>query len=73
MAIAKAASRNMAFKVARMRESIIYYGGSGRAYDIRKSDCEEVGLEASDKAALEDIGHNATCVSPTRQSRGQRI
>ena len=28
MAIAKAASRSVAFKVARMREAIIYYGGS---------------------------------------------
>ena len=58
-AIAKTTSRNVAFKVARMKESIIYYGGIGRAYIIRKSDCEEVGLEANNKAALEDIGHNA--------------
>ena len=25
----------------------------------RKSDCEEVGLEANSKAVLEDVGHNA--------------
>ena len=30
MAIAKAASRSVAFKVAKMREAIIYHGGSGR-------------------------------------------
>ena len=29
VAIAKKASRSVAFKVARMRESVIYYGGSG--------------------------------------------
>ena len=63
MVTAKTASGNVAFKVARMRESItiIYYGGSGRAYiihNIRKSDCEELGLEANNKAALEDVGHN---------------
>ena len=26
---------------------------------IRKSDCEDVALEANNKAALEDVGHNA--------------
>ena len=26
---------------------------------IRKSECEELGLEANAKAALEDVGHNA--------------
>ena len=26
---------------------------------MRKSDCEEVGLEANNKAAIEDVGHNA--------------
>ena len=26
---------------------------------IRKSECEELGLEANTKAVLEDVGHNA--------------
>ena len=42
MAIAKSASRNVAFKVARMRDSIM------EGHDeliIRKSNNEEVGLE----------------------------
>ena len=57
MAIAKTASRNVAFKVARMRESIME---DQDELIIRKSDCEEVGLEANNnKAALEAIGHNA--------------
>ena len=52
MAIAKtASSRN----VARMRESIME---DQDELMIRKSNCEEVGLEANNKAALEDIGHN---------------
>ena len=40
---------------------IIYHGGSGRAYNtiMRKSECEELGLEANTKAVLEDVGHNA--------------
>ena len=56
MAIAKTASRNVAFKVARMRESIME---DQDELITRKSDCEEVGLEANNEAALEDIGHNA--------------
>ena len=55
MAIAKTASRNVAFKVARMRESIME---DQDELIIRKSDCEELGLEANNKAALEDVGHN---------------
>ena len=56
MAIAKTASRNVAFKVARMMESILE---DQDELIIRKSDCEKVGLEANNEAALEDIGHNA--------------
>ena len=33
MAIAKTASRNVAFKVAKMREAINYHGGSGRVFN----------------------------------------
>ena len=56
MTIAKTASRNVAFKVARMREAIIEDQDESL---IRKSECEEVGLETNNKAALEDVGQNA--------------
>ena len=56
MAIAKTASRNVAFKVAKMRDSIME---DQDELIIRKSECEELGLEANAKAALEDVGHNA--------------
>ena len=56
MAITKTASRNVAFEVARMRESIM------EGHDqliIRKSGSEEVGLEDDKQAALDDVGFNA--------------
>ena len=56
MAIAKTASRNVAFKVAKMRDSIME---DQDELMIRKSECEELGLEANTKAVLEDVGHNA--------------
>ena len=56
MAIAKTASRNVAFKVARMREYIME--GQGELI-IRKSECDELGSEVNAKAALEDVGYNA--------------
>ena len=51
MAIAKTASRNVAFKVAKMRDSIME---DQDELIIRKSECEELGLEANTKAVLED-------------------
>ena len=54
MAIAKTASRNVAFKVARMRESIME---DQDVFIIRDSGREEVGSEANNRAALEDIGY----------------
>ena len=58
MAIAKTASRNVDFKVAKMRDSIME---DQDELIIRKSECEceELGLEANTKAVLEDVGHNA--------------
>ena len=56
MAIAKTASRNVAFKVAKMRESIME---DQDEFLIRKSEYEEVGLETDNKAVLEDVGQNA--------------
>ena len=46
MAIAKTASRNVAFKVAKMRDSIMEDQDD---LIIRKSECEELGLEANTK------------------------
>ena len=57
MAIAKTASRNVAFKVAKMRDSIME-DQDELIIIIRKSECEELGLEANAKAVLEDVGHN---------------
>ena len=59
MAIAKTASRNVAFKVAKMRDSIME-DQDELIIIMRKSECEELGhLEANTKAVLEDVGHNA--------------
>ena len=61
MAIAKTASRNVAFKVAKMRDSIME---DQDELIIRESECEELGLEANVKAALEDVGHlTKICIS----------
>ena len=56
MAIAKTASRNVAFKVAKMRDSIME---DQDELIIRKSESEELGMEANAKAALDDVGHDA--------------
>ena len=45
----------MAFKVARMKESIME---DQDEFIIRRSGGEEVGSEANNRAALEDLGHN---------------
>ena len=54
--IAKAASRSVAFKVARMREAIME---DQSEFIMRRPDGEEVGSEVNNRAALEDIGNNA--------------
>ena len=56
MAITKTASRNVAFKVARMREAIIE---DQDELITRKSDSEDVASESNNKAILEDVGCNA--------------
>ena len=35
---------------------------------IRKSECEEVGLETNNKVALEDIGQTQTCILPIKRA-----
>ena len=62
------ASRNVAFKVAKMRDSIM---DDQDELIIRKSECEVLGLEANTKAVLEDVGHNADLYFVYRTSRGQ--
>ena len=52
----KTASRNVAFKVTRMSESIME---SLDELIIRKSECYEAGLEDDKQAALDDVGYNA--------------
>ena len=50
MAIAKTASRNVAFKVAKMRDSIME---DQDELIVRKSDNEEVGVEDENRAVLD--------------------
>ena len=56
MAIAKTASRNVAFKVAKMREAIME---DQDEFLMRNSGHTEVGLETSNAALLEDVAQNA--------------
>ena len=53
MAIAKTASRNVAFKVARLRDAIMQDQDESIT---RNANFEDVALVANDKATLEDIG-----------------
>ncbi len=68
MAIAKTASRNVAFKVAKMRESIME---DQDELIIRKLEYEESGLETNNKAMLEDVGQNEDLYINNQESRGQ--
>ena len=68
MAIAKTASRNVAFKVAKMRDSIMEDQDD---LIVRKPECDEVGSELNAKAAVEDVGHNnapQTCILPYKRT-----
>ena len=56
MVIAKAASRNVAFKVAKMREAIME---DQDEFLMRNTGHTEVGLEANNAALLEDVAQNA--------------
>ena len=75
MAIAKTASRNVAFKVARMREAIMQ---DQDELITRKADFEDVASEANDRAILEDIGYTADlysciCISPSNQEDNTQL
>ena len=66
MVIAKTASRNVAFKVARMRESIME---DQDGFIMRKSDVKEAGSDVTDKTTLEDIGYiTQTFISPIKRT-----
>ena len=56
MAIAKTASRNVAFKVAKMREAIME---DQDEFLMCNAGHTEVGLEANNAALLEDVAQNA--------------
>ena len=56
MAIAKTAGRNVAFKVARMRDAIMQ---DQDEFINRNANFEGVASVVNDKAILEDIGCNA--------------
>ena len=60
----------MAFKVAKMRDSIME---DQDELIIRKSECEELGLEANTKAALEDVGHNADLYIANQEDNTQNL
>ena len=56
VAIAKTASRNVAFKVAKMREAIME---DQDEFLMRNTGHTQVGLEANNAALLEDVAQNA--------------
>ena len=56
MAITKMASRNVAFKIAKMREAIME---DQDEFLMRNSGHTEVGLETNNAALLEDVAQNA--------------
>ena len=56
MVIAKTASRNVAFKVARMRDAIMQ---DQDEFITRDPNFEDVAVVANDRADLEDVGCNA--------------
>ena len=66
MAIAKTASRNVAFKVARMRDTIMQ---DQDEFITREANLEDAALVANDRASLKDIGCNADLYLVYRQSR----
>ena len=66
MAIAKMASRNVAFKVARMREAILQ-DQEMHEFITRNANFEDVVSEANDRAILEDIGCNADLYIQSRR------
>ena len=56
MAIAKTASRNVAFKVAKMREAIME---DQDEFLMRNPERTDIDVETNTRAQLEDVGQNA--------------
>ena len=56
VAIAKIASRNVAFKVAKMREAIME---DQDEFLMRNSEHTDVDVKTNNRAQLEDVGQNA--------------
>ena len=56
MAIAKTASRNVAFKVAKMREAIME---DQDEFLMRNTECADVDMHTNNRAHLEDVAQNA--------------
>ena len=56
VAIAETAGRNVAFKVAKMREAIME---DQDEFLMRNSECTDVDMETNTRAQLEDVGQNA--------------
>ena len=70
VAIAKTASRNVAFKVAKMREAIME---DQDEFLMRNSEHTHVGVEANYRAQLEDVGQNADLYIANREANTQPI
>ena len=71
MAIAKTASRNVAFKVAKTREAIME---DQDEFLMRSSDQTEVGLENNNATFLEDAAQNADLyILPMHQNVSMQI
>ena len=68
MAIAKTASRNVAFKVAKMREAIME---DQDEFLMRNTGHTEVGLEANNVALLEDVAQNADLYIANQEANSQ--
>ena len=68
MAIAKTASRNVAFKVARLRDAIMQ---DQDEFITRNASFEDVAVMANDKAILEDIGCNTDLCTANQEVETQ--
>ena len=66
--IAKTASRNVAFKVAKMREAIME---DQDEFLMRNTGHTEVGLEANNAALLEDVAQNADLYIANQEANTQ--
>ena len=66
--IAKTASRNVAFKVAKMREAIME---DQDEFLMRNSEHTDVDVEANNRAQLEDVAQNADLYIANQEANTQ--